>query len=156
LDWPILKCPQAAVFNRPMTWINECGHITRPSLAESYCGRRDPGSFPAPCPDHCHYRAQLPAQRPCRHCREGGQKQKGQIQVQRTFDRRTGELNGSLSGSARFTSLLADYGKRSIFTMNRANAARGLDFVFQKENRRLYYKLNYGPYPMQGSEVSHA
>jgi hypothetical protein len=27
----------------------------------------------------------------------------GQIQAQRTFDRRTGELNGSLSGSARFT-----------------------------------------------------
>jgi len=27
-------------------------------------------------------------------------------QVQRTFDRRTGELNGSLSGSARFTVLL--------------------------------------------------
>src|SRR4051794_30220753 len=35
-----------------------------------------------------------------------GQKQEDQIQVQRTFDRRTGELNGSLSGSARFTSLL--------------------------------------------------
>ena len=29
------------------------------------------------------------------------------------------ELNGSLSGSARFTSLLADYGKRSIFAANR-------------------------------------
>jgi len=107
LDWPILKCPQAAVFNRPMTWINECGHITRPSLAESYCGRRDPGSFPAPCPDHCHYRAQLPAQRPHHHCRKRGQNQEDQIQAQRTFDRRTGELNGSLSGSARFTLLLA-------------------------------------------------
>jgi hypothetical protein len=31
-----------------------------------------------------------------------------QIQVQRTFDRRTGEPNGSLSGSARFTMLLTD------------------------------------------------
>src|SRR5580658_7025169 len=29
--------------------------------------------------------------------RKGGQKQEDQIQVQRTFDRRTGELNGSLS-----------------------------------------------------------
>src|SRR5580658_2532538 len=97
--------------------------------------------------------------------RKGGQKQEDQIQVQRTFDRRTGELNGSLSvllvllrcrtimesarfspsserrtktrrpnpsptnlrpqnrraewlaiGSARFTSLPNDYGKRSIFT----------------------------------------
>jgi hypothetical protein len=44
---------------------------------------------------------------------------KDQIQVQRTFDRRTGELNGSLSGSARFTSLLTAYGKCSIFTSNR-------------------------------------
>jgi len=35
--------------------------------------------------------------------------------ILRTFDRRTGELNGSLSGSARFTSLLTLYGKRSIF-----------------------------------------
>jgi len=44
--------------------------------------------------------------------------QEDQIHVQRTFDRRTGELNGSLSGSARFTLLLADYGKRSIFAVN--------------------------------------
>jgi hypothetical protein len=35
-----------------------------------------------------------------------------------TFDRRTGELNGSLSGSARFTLLLTDYGQRSIFDKN--------------------------------------
>jgi hypothetical protein len=42
-----------------------------------------------------------------------------QIQAQRTFDSRTGGLNGSLSGSARFTLLLTDYGKRSIFTANR-------------------------------------
>ena len=45
---------------------------------------------------------ELPAQRPRRHCRKRGQKQEDQIQVQRTFDRRTGELNGSLSGFARF------------------------------------------------------
>jgi hypothetical protein len=45
-------------------------------------------------------------------------KTKDQIQVQRKFDRRTGELNGSLSGSARFISLLKDYGKPSIFTVN--------------------------------------
>jgi hypothetical protein len=38
--------------------------------------------------------------------RKGGQKQEDQIQVQRTFNRRTGDLNGSLSGSARFTLLL--------------------------------------------------
>jgi hypothetical protein len=37
----------------------------------------------------------------------------------RTFDRRTGELNGSFSGSAQFTLLLTDYGKRSIFPANR-------------------------------------
>jgi hypothetical protein len=30
-------------------------------------------------------------------------------------DRRTGELNGSLSGSARFTLLLTRYGQHSIF-----------------------------------------
>jgi hypothetical protein len=106
LDWPILKCPQAAVFNRPMTWMNECGHITSPSLSESYYHQRDPGSFPAPRPDHCHYRAALSAQKPPRHCRKRGQNQEDQIQAQRTFDRRTCELNGSLSGSAPFTSLL--------------------------------------------------
>jgi four helix bundle protein len=44
---------------------------------------------------------------------------KDQIQVQRTFDRRTGELNGSLSASARFTLLPTDYGHRSIFAANR-------------------------------------
>jgi hypothetical protein len=54
------------------------------------------------------------------HCRKRGQKQKGQIQVQRTFDRRTGELNGSLSGSARwFTLPLTGCGKRSILAANR-------------------------------------
>jgi uncharacterized membrane protein len=37
-----------------------------------------------------------------------GQKQEEQIQTQQTFDRRTGELNGSLSGSARFIVLLTD------------------------------------------------
>ena len=36
----------------------------------------------------------------------GSRLQKDLIQVQRTFGRRTGELNGSLSGSARFISLL--------------------------------------------------
>jgi len=41
-----------------------------------------------------------------------------QIQILRTFDRRTGELNGSLSGSARFTLLLTDYGQHSIFAAN--------------------------------------
>jgi len=35
------------------------------------------------------------------------------------FDRRGGELNGSLSGSARFTVLLAGYENRSIFEKNR-------------------------------------
>jgi hypothetical protein len=34
---------------------------------------------------------------------------------QRNFGRRTGELNGSLSGSGRLTLLPTDYGKRSIF-----------------------------------------
>jgi hypothetical protein len=51
-------------------------------------------------------RQKLPAQRSRHHCRKRGQKQEEQIQVRRTFDRRTGELNGSLSGSARFISLL--------------------------------------------------
>ena len=40
---------------------------------------------------------------------------KTKSKVQRNFDRRTGELNGSLSGSARFTFVLNDYGRRSIF-----------------------------------------
>ena len=44
---------------------------------------------------------------------------KDQIQVRQTFDRRTGEPNGSLSGSARFTLLLTHYGQRSIFARNR-------------------------------------
>ena len=38
----------------------------------------------------------------------------GQFQGQGTFDRRTGELNGSLFGSALFTLRLTDYGQRSI------------------------------------------
>jgi hypothetical protein len=42
-----------------------------------------------------------------------------QGEAQRTFDRRTGELNGSLPGSARFTSLLTHYGQCSIFAANR-------------------------------------
>ncbi|MGC9943699.1 MAG: hypothetical protein ABSE48_17880 [Verrucomicrobiota bacterium] len=46
-------------------------------------------------------------------------KNEDQIQARRTFDRRTGELNGSLSGSARFISLLTFYGKRSIFATSR-------------------------------------
>jgi hypothetical protein len=65
-------------------------------------------------------------------------KQKDQIQVQRTFDRRTGELNGLLSGSARFISLLITYyyGRRSIFAANRhtdraVRTARDGIFVFQ-------------------------
>ncbi len=37
-----------------------------------------------------------------------------QIQARRTFDRRTDELNGSLSGSACFTLLLTNYGKRIV------------------------------------------
>jgi hypothetical protein len=48
-----------------------------------------------------------------RHTRKR-KKQAGQIRDQRTFDRRTGELKGSLSGSARFTLLLTHYGQRSI------------------------------------------
>jgi len=36
--------------------------------------------------------------------------------VSRKFRRETGELNGSLSGSARFTLLLTVFGKRSVFT----------------------------------------
>ena len=44
------------------------------------------------------------------------------IQVQRTFDRRTGELNGSLSGSARFTLLPYNYGQHSIFTESQPGA----------------------------------
>jgi hypothetical protein len=39
--------------------------------------------------------------------------------MQGTFNRRTGELNGSLSGSARFTLLLTGYGNRSIFEKSR-------------------------------------
>jgi hypothetical protein len=66
-------------------------------------------------PDHCHHWPELSAQRPRDRGGKRGQKQKDQIQVQRTFDRRTGELNGSLSGSARFISLLTVHGKRSIF-----------------------------------------
>jgi hypothetical protein len=46
--------------------------------------------------------------------------------TQRTFDRTTGELNGSLSGSARFTSLLLDHGKRSVFAANRLFWAHGV------------------------------
>jgi len=81
--------------------------------------RCDLGSFPAPRPDYRHYRAELPAQRPRHHCRKRGQKQEDQIQAQRTFDRRTGELNGSLSGSVVFISLPTVYGKHSIFARNR-------------------------------------
>jgi hypothetical protein len=39
--------------------------------------------------------------------------------VRFSFERRTRDLNGSLSGSARFTSLLTDFGIRSIFAANR-------------------------------------
>jgi hypothetical protein len=45
-------------------------------------------------------------------------KQEDQSQVRRPFDRRTGELNGSIFGSARFTLLLTDYEKCSIFAAN--------------------------------------
>jgi hypothetical protein len=40
-----------------------------------------------------------------------GRRIKTKKQIQRTFDRRTGEMNGSLSGSARFTLLLTHYGQ---------------------------------------------
>jgi hypothetical protein len=37
-----------------------------------------------------------------------------------------GELNGSLSGSARFTLLLTDYGTRSIFSAKRPSWPHGV------------------------------
>jgi hypothetical protein len=49
--------------------------------------------------------------------REGAEAQ--QKQIKRTFGRRTGELNGSLSGSARFTSLIARHGQRSVLAATR-------------------------------------
>ena len=54
-----------------------------------------------------------------------GQKQEAQIQVQRTFGRRTGELNGSLSGSARFSLLLTHYGNRWIFATTGTHCLHG-------------------------------
>jgi hypothetical protein len=39
----------------------------------------------------------------------------------------TGELNGSLSGFARFTLLLTDYGKHSIFGANRPDLPHGIN-----------------------------
>jgi hypothetical protein len=61
--------------------------------------------------------------------------QEDQIHVQRTFDRRTGELNGSLSGLARFIVLLTDYGQRSIFATNRPCWPQGAnaDLIMQKD-----------------------
>jgi hypothetical protein len=58
-----------------------------------------------------------------------------QIEAQRTFDRRTGWLNGSLSGSARSTLLLTDYGQRSIFATNRPCWPHGAnaDLKMQKD-----------------------
>jgi hypothetical protein len=47
------------------------------------------------------------------------------VSALRAFDRRTGELNGSLSGSARFTSLFYDYGKRSAFVAKRSHQPHG-------------------------------
>jgi hypothetical protein len=46
--------------------------------------------------------------------RKRGKKQEEQSPAQRTFDRRTGELNSPLSGSARSILLLTGYGKRPI------------------------------------------
>jgi hypothetical protein len=55
----------------------------------------------------------------------GKTQKKDQIQAQRTFDRRSGELNGSLSGSARFTLLVKHYGQRSIFAAIRPSPTPG-------------------------------
>ena len=52
-----------------------------------------------------------PPERPRPHRRKRGQKQRDQIQAQRIFDRRTGELNGSLFGSACFT-LMSAFNRR--------------------------------------------
>jgi hypothetical protein len=63
------------------------------------------------------------------------QKQEEQIQTQRTRDRRTGEMNVSLSGSARLIVLLTDYGQRSILATNRPCWPRGAnaDLKMQKD-----------------------
>lgn len=52
------------------------------------------------------------------------EKQKA-TEVKRTFGRRTGELNGALSGSASFNSLLTITEKRSIFAVNRPYLPHG-------------------------------
>ena len=52
-------------------------------------------------------RVKYAGQGPRRRCRKRGQKQKDQIQVQRTFDRRTGELNASLGIRFAFLGVLA-------------------------------------------------
>jgi hypothetical protein len=76
--------------------------------------RGHPRPVPASRPSHRHYRQELSGQGG--PCGEPGKQEA--TQAQRTFDRETGKLNGSLSGSARFTSLLTHYGKRLIFTAN--------------------------------------
>jgi hypothetical protein len=77
--------------------------------------------------------------------------------AEKKINRRDAETQsqGSLSGSARFTLLLTDYGQRSIFTANRAywphgckrrfknevgsdgRGPEGPDFMFQYTNRQL-------------------
>jgi hypothetical protein len=59
--------------------------------------------FPAPRPDHCHHRPELPAQRPWA-C--GRARREDPSQAQRTFDRRERELRLRGSLPARFNSLL--------------------------------------------------
>jgi hypothetical protein len=70
------------------------------------------------------------------HCRKRGQKQKDQIQAQRTFDRRTGELNGSLSGSARFTSLLPIMENTRFFTVKQRYWPQGVSVDFKMQAHR--------------------
>jgi len=70
-------------------------------------------------------------------------------QVQRTFDRRTGELNGSLSGSARFTLLLTDdeqlaiidssHGRVAIYTSPMSPILASPDFTGFKEGMLQFY-----------------
>jgi hypothetical protein len=63
--------------------------------------RRDPGSFPAPGQTIAITGRSYRLKDHATIAGKEDKNKKAKIQAQRTFDRRTGELNGSLSGSAR-------------------------------------------------------
>jgi hypothetical protein len=57
-------------------------------------------------------------------CRKRGVKQKDQSEAQRTFDRRTGEPNESLSDAAPIALPLTGYRQRWIFVANQPYCAK--------------------------------